>query len=87
MSSRQAVQCRSTVARVPQGTGTGESTDNLAEAHCKEMNRPVRTRTPGGVGGAAQQSGPDPGSAGLLVRVPRRKFGHVPTTDLSFAIR
>ncbi len=40
-----------------QGAGTGESIHNLAEAHCKEMNRPVRTRTPGGVGGASEQSG------------------------------
>jgi|GEM_PF-6160103 len=34
-----------------------ECIHNLAEAHCKEMNRPVRTRTPGGVGGASEQSG------------------------------
>jgi len=32
------------------GTGTGESLHNLAEAHCKEMNRPVRTRNAGWCG-------------------------------------
>ena len=28
--------------------------NNLAEAHCEELNRPVRTRMPGGVGGASE---------------------------------
>jgi hypothetical protein len=42
----------------PHADGIGESASrNLAEAHCEEMNRPVRTRTPGGVGGASEQSG------------------------------
>ena len=35
----------------------GESGNNLAAGHCEEMNRTVRTRTPGGVGGASEQSG------------------------------
>ena len=42
------------------GRGTGESIHNLAEVHCKEINRPVRpvrTRTLGGVGGASERSG------------------------------
>ncbi len=51
---------RGTIARVSQGRGTGESIHNLAEAHCKEMNRPVRTRTPGGVGGPWSNPGPYP---------------------------
>jgi len=45
------------IPKQAQGTGAGESIHNLAEAHCTEMNRPVRTRTPGGVGGASEQSG------------------------------
>ena len=38
----------------PHANGIGESANDLAEAHCEEMNRPVRTRTPGGVGGASE---------------------------------
>ena len=40
--------------RTPHADGIGESVNNLAEAYCKEMNRPMRTRTPGGVGGASK---------------------------------
>jgi hypothetical protein len=41
--------------RVPHAAGIGEFVINLAEAHCEEMNRPVRTRIPGGVGGGKPQ--------------------------------
>jgi hypothetical protein len=34
-----------------------KSANNLAEAHCEEMNRRVQTRTSRGVGSASEQSG------------------------------
>ena len=46
-----------TSATGPHAAVIGESVRNLAEAHFEEMNRSVRTRTPGGVGGASEQSG------------------------------
>ena|GEM_PF-3676531 len=45
------------ISTPPRGPRAGESIHNLAEAYRKEMNRPVRTRTPGGVGRASEQSG------------------------------
>jgi hypothetical protein len=39
----------------PHADRIGQFVNDLAEAHCEEMNRPVRTRTPGGVGGAQPQ--------------------------------
>ena len=66
MSSSQAVHealsitvpaAPGTSATGPHVAGIGESVNYLAKAHCEEMNRPVRTRMPGGVGGASEQSG------------------------------
>ena len=64
MSSSQAVHEALSIT-VPAAPGTsstgphvgriGESVNNLAEAHCEEMNRPVRTRKPGGVEGGASE--------------------------------
>ena len=34
--------------------GIRESANDLAEAHCEEMNRPLRARTLSGVGGASE---------------------------------
>ena len=56
----------SPVDRVLHAGGIGESVNNLAEAHCEELNRPVRTHTPGGVGGAISDGGPYPISASWL---------------------
>ncbi len=39
----------STVDREPDIAWIRESFNNLAEAHCEEVNRPVQTRTSGGV--------------------------------------
>ena len=48
----------STVIRVSQAPRTGDPIHNLTKAHGMEMNRMVRTRTPGGVGGASGNPGP-----------------------------
>jgi hypothetical protein len=47
-------RCRSSTSR----GGTGKPVNNLADVDCEEMNRPVRTRMPGGVGMVPEQSGP-----------------------------
>jgi hypothetical protein len=55
---RQYTQCNQSIEvrgdRVPHAAGLGESVNILAETHCEELNRPVLTRTPGGVGGASE---------------------------------